>query len=183
MANLSALNDLDNNIVELFQKGEKSDYLKLYNKYGPAVLGVLTRTIGNQKVAEDCMHNAFCRIWSERLNYDPLKERLFTWMLKIAKACAVGIPFAEQAFIDDEIREEIDLVYATDIKAYLQEKQRTDGDNFAAGVDETIKEALHLIYFNSYSFTAAATQLGVSAEDLRGNMIKTIKRLKGSILP
>ena len=182
MANSSPLDDMDNNFVALFQRGNKEDYLRLYNKYAPAVLGVLTRTIGDQKLAENCMNQAFCKIWSQRLDYDPSKERLFTWMIKIAKVNATCGPLGEQAFIADEIREEIDLVYATDMKAYLQEKKRTEGNNFAVGVDETIKEALHLIYFKSYSFAAAAEKLGISVDVLRANMVRTLKQLKGSVL-
>lgn len=178
----SPLDDLDKNMVVLFQQGDKSDYLKLYNKYAPAVLGVLTRTLGNQKLAEECVHESFCKIWAERLNYDPAKERLFTWMLKIARSCALFVPLAEKGHLDDEIREEIDLVYATDIKAYLVEKQRTDGDVFAAGVDADIREAIDLIYFENYNFALAAEKLKISVDALRGKMVKTIKQLKGSVI-
>lgn len=182
MVNHPFLNDVDINIVALFQQGNKDDYSRLYNKYAPAVLGVLTRTLGDQRLAEDCMHQAFCEIWSQRLQYDPQKERLFTWIIKIAKACADGNPLTEKAFADEEIREEIDLIYATDIKAYLQGKQQLDGDDFAAGIDHTIRQALHLIYFESFSFADAAKKLNVPADVLRASMIRTIRQLKGSIL-
>ncbi len=67
----SPLDDMDKNIVILFREGDRDDYLKLYNKYAPAVLGVLIRTMGDKDLAEECMRQAFCTIWSERLNYDP----------------------------------------------------------------------------------------------------------------
>jgi len=182
MAVPSPLDDLDKNMGVLFLQGDKRDYLKLYNKYAPAVLGVLTRTIGNQKLAEECINESFCKIWAERLNYDPEKERLFTWMLKIAKSCPLFGSLAIEKHLDDEIREGMDLVYATDIKSYLHEKQRMEGDNFAAGVDASIKQAIHLIYFENCSFAAAAEKLNISVDTLRGKMVKTIKQLKGSVL-
>ncbi|WP_158798434.1 RNA polymerase sigma factor [Pedobacter sp. L105] len=182
MATPSSLDVIDKNMVTLFQQGNEDDYLKLYNKYAPAVLGVLTRTIGDQKLAEDCMHEAFFKIWSERLNYDPSKERLFTWMLKIAKTSKLYGALAKEKFLDDEIREGFDLVYACDLKKYLQEKQRTEGEQFAAGVDVILREAIRLIYFESYGFAAAAEKLNMSVENLRGEMVKTLKQLKGSVL-
>lgn len=182
MADLNLLNDIDINIVAVFQHGDEEDYSRLYNKYAPAVLGVLTRTLGDQQLAEQCMHEAFCKIWSERLKYDPEKERLFTWMIKIAKACAARNPLTEKAFADDEIREEIDLIYATDIRSYLQDKQLHDGEGFATGIDDSIRQALHLIYFESLGFAEAAKKLNLPADVLRANMIKTIRKLKGSIL-
>jgi len=182
MPNSSPLDVMDKYMVTLFQYGDESDYIKLYNKYAPAVLGVLTRTIGDQRLAEECINEAFCKIWSERLNYDPEKERLFTWMLKIAKTSNLYGALAKEKFLDDEIREGFDLVYATDLKTYLQEKQRTEGDQFAAGVDANIREAIRLIYFESHSFALAAEKLGMSVDSLRGEMVKTLKQLKGSVL-
>lgn len=183
MANPSPLDDMDKNIVILFQRGHESDYLNLYNKYAPAVLGVLTRTLGNQQLAEECAKEAFCRIWAERLNYNPDKERLFTWMLKIARSSALfGAVMAGKGQLDNEIREGIDLVYATDVKSYLHERQRTEGDSFMLGISTDIKEAIRLIYFENCSFAVAAQKLGVPADHLRGEMIKTIKQLKGSVL-
>jgi len=183
MANSSPLDDMDKNMVALFHRGDKNDYLNLYNKYAPAVLGILTRTLGNQELAEECVKEAFCKIWSERLSYNPEKERLFTWMLKIARNSALfGSLAAAKEQLDNEIREGIDLVYATDIKAYLQGRQHAEGENFTAGISTDIKEAIRLIYFENCSFAIAAQKIGVSVDSLRGEMIKTIKQLKGSIL-
>ena len=182
MAIPSPLDDLEKNMVVLFQQGDKSDYLKLYNKYAPAVLGVLTRTLGNQKLAEECVSESFCKMWTERLNYNPAKERLFTWMLKIVRSCAACAPLAEKSHLDDEIREQIDLIYATDIRAYLLEKQRAEGLDFAVGIDADIRQAIHLIYFENCNFAVAAEKLGMSVDALRGKMVKTIKQLKGSVL-
>ena len=178
----SPLDDMDKNLVSLLRHGDRDDYLKLYNKYAPAVLGVLIRTIGDKELAEECMHDAFCNIWSERLNYDPEKERVFTWILKIVKKSALYEKLTRGKCLDDEIREGVDLVYATDIRSYLKEKQHTEGVQFASGVNETTRTAIHLIYFESYSFAAAAEKLGIPVETLRGEMIKTIKQLKGSVL-
>ncbi len=182
MADPSPLDELDKSIVELFKWGDQKDYLKLYNKYAPAVYGVLLRTLDNGKMAQECLYASFVGIWAQRLTYDPAKERLFTWMLKIVKDNAKGAALENGKYLDDEIREEIDLVYATDIRKYLCEKRDAEGADFAAGVSTEIRTAIHLIYFEGLSFSAAATQLNLSVETLRGMMIKTIKQLKGAVV-
>lgn len=182
MTGPSPLDEMDRNMVVLFQQGDKNDYLKLYNRYAPAVLGVLTRTLGNQKLAEQCVNESFCQIWAERLNYDPAKERLFTWMLKIAKNCALFGALTDKNNIDDEIREEIDLVYAMDIKTYLHTKSNEEGLRFAEGIDLNIRQAIYLIYFENCSFAKTAAKLEMSVSVLREKMVKTIKQLTGSVL-
>lgn len=182
MAFSSSDTDAEKNMVILFQQGEIGSYNNLYNKYAPAILGVLIRTIGDQQLAEECMQAAFIKIWAERQNYNPSKERLFTWLLKIAKSCVANIPAVQKKYVDEEIREEINLVCATDIKAYLMEKKQLEGENFAAGIDKSVKQAMQLVYFESCSFTAAAEKAGLSAEILRRKIVMTIKQLKGSQL-
>jgi RNA polymerase sigma factor (sigma-70 family) len=182
MAVPSPLEDMDKNMVILIQKGDKSDYIKLYTKYAPAVLGVLTRTLCSRPLAEECLQELFFKVWEERFNYQPEKERLFTWILKVAKTCTLFGAVARENHLDDLIREEIDLIYAMDIKAYLLKKQRDEGEVFAVGIDADIKEAIHLIYFENCSFAAAAEKLEMSVDVLRGKMVKTIKQLKGSVL-
>lgn len=182
MAAFSPLDEMDKRMVVLFREGDQEDYRKLYRKYAPAVLGVLTRSLGNQQLAEECVNIAFRRIWQQRLSYDPGKERLFTWMLKIARASTTAIPVYQKPGIEDEIREEIDLVYATDIRDFMQSRRSVHGDGFIDGQAEIIRRAIHLIYFESYSFAGAAKELGISIDTLRGEMIKSIKQLKGSLL-
>jgi RNA polymerase sigma factor (sigma-70 family) len=182
MAVLTPLEDMDKNMVILIQKGDKSDYIKLYSKYAPAVLGVLTRTLGSPQQAEECLQELFCKVWEERYNYEPGKERLFTWMLKVAKTCSLFGAVTRENHLDDLIREEIDLIYAMDIKAYLLKKQQDEAEVFAVGIDADIKEAIRLIYFENCSFAAAAEKLEMPVDVLRGKMVKTIKQLKGSVL-
>lgn len=182
MTYTSPLDELDKNVVAMFKEGSQKDYLKLYNKYAPAIMGVLIRTLGDKEIAEKCVNTVFFEIWSKRLEYDPEKERLFTWILKIVKSCAKCASSSEQKYLDDEIREEIDMVYAMDIQAYLENKKRTEGENFGLKVSETIRKAIHLIYFQRYSFSDAAAHLGMPVEHLRAEMIKNIKQLKGTVL-
>lgn len=182
MTDPSPLDEMDKNMEAMFKQGDHNDYLKLYNKYAPAVLGVLMRTLGDRKLAEDCVNTVFLEIWEKRFAYNPDRERLFTWMLKIARSCAKAVSLSGKKYLDDEIREEIDLVYATDIRAFLHEKRSTDGEDFAAKISAEIKQAINLIYFEGFSFSAAAEQLNLSVETLRGEMVKTIKQLKGALL-
>lgn len=170
--------EMENSMVILFRQGEKSVYRLLYQHYGPAVLGILTRMLKDRQLAEKYVIQSFCEIWNKRLSYDPASERLFTWMLKIAKNCVA----AEKQYSETIIREEINLIYATDIKAWLQERKRLDAEDFAAEVDETLKEALRLIYFESHSFAAVAEKLNLPQETLKIEIVKTIKKLKGSVL-
>lgn len=99
---MSAFSTSERHTIELFQKGDKNAFLELYARYAPAILGILTR-VGDREQAEKYLDESFCTFWSERHNYDPGKERLFTWMVKIALDC-VEAKAVKTKYVDLHIR-------------------------------------------------------------------------------
>jgi len=146
---------------------------KLYDKYAPLLLGVIRRIVGNDKVAEDILQMSFIEIWENKKAYDPSRERLFTWMLRIAKNAALGVVRSVKAGPDFKTSKdenyvadsdfEIDPGYAGDKMFDLKEDQRT---------------ALNLVYFRGYTFAEAARKLNIPAETLRSMVIGAVKNLK-----
>lgn len=175
---MSNFSTCDEHTIVLFQQGEKTAFTDLYSHYVPAILGILTRIIADQNKAEECLNRSFFKIWSDRLSYDPVKEQLFTWMVKIALSCCACSPFAHTDNFDRYIREKINLVCGTDIESYLHQKQRLGGDGFATSLDPAIRKAIDLVYFKSYSYAIAADKSGISVDDLKRMIIRTIRQLK-----
>jgi DNA-directed RNA polymerase specialized sigma24 family protein len=159
----------------LSQRENEQAFLVLYDKYAASILGILVRMTSNRKLAEKCLDHSFTRIWSERQQYDPAKEKLFTWMTKIARSCAADEQFAGKNRSDLEM---IDLVFATNIKTYLYRKMLAEPDIFWTSLDSEMRLAIKLVYFQSHSFVETAKTLGMTLEMLKGRIIKTIRQLK-----
>ncbi len=76
-------------ITRLTQQKDKVEFGKLYDGYSAALYGVVFRILNqNQKIAEDVLRDVFVRVWNEIEAYDPSKETLFIWLLRIARATA-----------------------------------------------------------------------------------------------
>jgi len=63
------------------------DYL--YDHYSPALMGVVSRIIKREEIAEEVLQDAFLKIWDKMDSYDPSKGKLFTWMLNITRNLAI----------------------------------------------------------------------------------------------
>ena len=61
----------------------------LYDHYSGALLGVISRIIKQEELAEEILQDVFLKIWDRIDSYDPSKGRLFTWMLNIARNQAI----------------------------------------------------------------------------------------------
>ncbi|HTE29822.1 MAG TPA: sigma-70 family RNA polymerase sigma factor [Chryseolinea sp.] len=61
----------------------------LYDHYAGAMLGVISRIIKKEELAEEILQDVFLKVWDKIGSYDQTKGRLFTWMLNIARNQAI----------------------------------------------------------------------------------------------
>ena len=60
---------------------DRDAFTCLYDTYAPAVFGEILRTVNNRQAAENLLHDVFIAIWQKSDEFNPEKERLFTWIL------------------------------------------------------------------------------------------------------
>ncbi|MEP6466357.1 MAG: sigma factor [Parafilimonas sp.] len=73
---------------------------KLYDKYSPALYGVIFRITGNQKLAEETLTRTFIKAWREATQVYERDTSLFMWLINIARQSAfdaVKLTFASSA--------------------------------------------------------------------------------------
>lgn len=58
----------------------KEMFSDIYDKYAPALYGVLIQKSGNKADAALLLQKTFVTIWKTRENFDPAKSKLFTWL-------------------------------------------------------------------------------------------------------
>lgn len=76
-------------IIQGLRRKDKAALSYLYDHYSDALLGVISRIVEEQNVAEEVLQDAFLRYWEKIEQYDTEKGRLFTWMMRIARNLAL----------------------------------------------------------------------------------------------
>jgi len=56
-----------------------------YDSCAPPFYGYIKRTLYDREACDQTLEEAFCAIWTSINDYDPAKERLFTWSFKIVR--------------------------------------------------------------------------------------------------
>lgn len=77
--------DSDQEIWQALKEKKLSAFNDFYEKYASAMYGEIKRTLCRDEIAEETLQKIFKEIWIAINNYDPLKERLFTWTIKITR--------------------------------------------------------------------------------------------------
>lgn len=76
-------------LVTLLQQRNDESFSYLYANYSGALLGVVGAIVNDQETARDVLQEVFVNIWRKIESYDPVKGRLFTWMMNVARNAAI----------------------------------------------------------------------------------------------
>lgn len=61
----------------------------LYDNYSGSLYTIIAQLVDDMDVANDVLQEVFINIWRKIESYDPMKGRLFTWMLNIARNASI----------------------------------------------------------------------------------------------
>jgi RNA polymerase sigma-70 factor (ECF subfamily) len=84
----SSLPTTEAELVGALKGGHLGAFTLLYERYAPALFGVLLRLVNDQDQAQDLLQDAFLKSWVNRHRYDPEQGRLFTWLLTLTRRLA-----------------------------------------------------------------------------------------------
>ena len=69
--------------------GEQVALRRLYDREGARLLGVAMRIVRDRARAEDIVHDAFLRIWSQAASFDPQRGSARGWMYVVTRHLAL----------------------------------------------------------------------------------------------
>lgn len=73
----------------MLQQRDDNSFGYLYDNYSGALFGVISAIVPDSETAKDVLQEAFVNIWRKIESYDPVKGRLFTWMMNVARNAAI----------------------------------------------------------------------------------------------
>lgn len=134
----------------------------LYDNYSAALFGVVVNITGNNEAAEDVLQEAFVKIWKNFEKYDRAKGKLFTWLVNIARNCAIDSLRAKDYDIKSKIQS-IDNSVRTVNRQY-KVYPKTDHIGLKEIVDKLKPEYKILIdklYYEGYTQEETAKELNI----------------------
>jgi DNA-directed RNA polymerase specialized sigma24 family protein len=70
-------------LIDLLQKKNREAYIYLYDRYAPALYGVIFKAVKNEKIAAHILERGFQKIWEQCHSLDCINQSLFIWMHSI----------------------------------------------------------------------------------------------------
>lgn len=75
--------------MSLLKSRDSKAFSYLYDNYSGSLYTIIAQLVEDVDVANDVLQEVFINIWRKIESYDPVKGRLFTWMLNIARNASI----------------------------------------------------------------------------------------------
>lgn len=166
-------------LVQALRNREKVAIEALYDMYSSSLMGVISRIVLDEAIAEDVLQETFIKIWNSFQSYSAEKGRLFTWMVNIARNMSIdkvrSKDFKNQSKNQELennvtlIDEQVNTVYKPELMGVkdLVEKLKPEQ-----------KVILDLVYFKGYTHVEAAEELKVPLGTVKTRLRTAIIELR-----
>lgn len=81
----------DGELAGRMARGDTSALEELYERYAPAVYGLIARLVQDPRDREEVLQDAFLSVWRHAAAYDGRRGRLSSWLMAIAHRKAIDL--------------------------------------------------------------------------------------------
>ena len=167
----------DLTLLKALKEGDKEALSSLYDKYSPALFGVIIRICRKKDLAEDILQETFLKIWEKSDAYDPEKGKFYTWAYRIARNKAINA-----------LRNRGYLIQNEDLSVY---KERADDekeefefeklDGSLSKLEGHHQKAIQLIYYQGLTHREAHKVMDVPLGTFKSYVRQALKELRLSM--
>ena len=106
-------------LVSALKAKDDQAFSYLYDHYSGSIYSIISQIVKTPELASDILQEVFVTIWRKIESYDPIKGRLFTWMLNISRNASIDMLRSKNYQNTLKNREITDNVYGSDQVAQI----------------------------------------------------------------
>jgi len=161
-------------LVAALKAKDEQAFSYLYDHYSGSLYSIVLQIVKSPEIANDVLQEIFINIWRRIDTYDPIKGRLFTWMLNISRNASIDMLRSKNYQNSQKNQEITDNVYGND------QMTQTSIDSigltkFLGKLRPELRVLIELAYFKGYTHDEIA-----QIEDIPLGTVKT--RIRNALL-
>ena len=165
-------------LVLLLKNNNREAFEYLYDRYSPALFGIILKIVKDEEKAADVMQDSFLKIWKNMGNYNSEKGSLFTWILNVTRNTAIDklrVDVKTQMSVSWENVKEIDF---TPTVIYNPSPSTID---LRAIVEKLLPEKkllIEMVYFQGYTHEEVSERLSIPLGTVKSRIRKSLQELR-----
>ena len=172
----------ESELVLRLKNQDKSAMSYLYDNYSAALMGVTSRIIKDEDIAQEVLQDVFMKIWNKIAQYDASKGRFFTWMMNLTRNTAIDKLRSKEISRSSKTDSMDDYVYTVDRQNSTE--MHTDGIGVKALMNDLVddqKFILQKIYFEGFTHTEIAEEYDIPLGTVKSRLRSALKHLRKSL--
>ena len=165
----------------LRQRNEHS-FGYLYDNYSGALLGIIAAIVPDEETARDVLQEVFINIWKNIGSYDPVKGRLFTWMLNIARNASID-KLRSRSYQDSLKNQPVSSSQESNVTSMATLPQIVDTGlkKVLSRLKEEYRVLIDLSYFQGYTHDEISKILGIPLGTVKTRLRTALTHLRTMI--
>jgi RNA polymerase sigma factor (sigma-70 family) len=161
-------------LIAALQAGDEQAFSYLYDHYSGSLYSIILQIVKIPETANDVLQEVFINIWRKIATYDPVKGRLFTWMLNISRNASIDMLRSKSYQNNLKNQEITDNVYGTE-PVNPNSMDSIGLDRFLTKLRPEQRVLIELAYFKGYTQEEIA-----EIEDIPLGTVKT--RIRNALI-
>lgn len=170
-------NEVKTLIIEL-QQGNEAAFSKLYDKYSPALYGIILKIVRDDEVAQDILQDCFVTIWKKAQSFNAEKGSFFTWMLNICRNRSIDVLRKNKRESDH-----LDTMKETDYISTKEESMNINTIGLKDVVGDLSEEhqiIIEYLYFRGYTQQEVSDELEIPLGTVKTRARYAINELRNN---
>jgi RNA polymerase sigma-70 factor (ECF subfamily) len=147
---------------------------EIHARSGAVLFSYLRRVLRDVSTAEDVFQQVFAEVWRRRLEYDPARSAITTWLFTIARSRALD----EQRRRHPRPVDPAALPEATEPPTHDAAIDRWLVADLLGRLPALERELLQMRFYDELSQTEIATRTGLPLGTVKTRMIRALTRLR-----
>ncbi len=156
--------DEDTRLVVAVQAGDQQCFSLLYDKYAPALLGIICKIIDDDHLAENTLQLTFVNAWKTITQFNKSDSSLFIWLINMARKTA------------------FEKLPTNLVKILQNDNTLYEATNRGIANFETDAIVFDMVYNKRLNCKEVATLLSMSDDEIKINIKKAVQRLRDNII-
>lgn len=148
-----------NTLIIKLQSGDEAAFSKLYDKFSPALYGIIQKIVKNDEISQDVLQDCFVSIWKQAKTFNAEKGSFFTWMLNICRNRSIDV-LRKQNRESDHLH----VMKETDVISTKEESMNISTIGLKEVVDalpEQHQVIIEYLYFRGYTQQELSEELDI----------------------
>lgn len=181
MSFLSNKKDIENQVIALLMQGNRKAISVAYKNYADALFGIILRIVKSNEIAEEVLQDTFLKIWDNAGKFDESKGRLFTWFANIARNSAIDMVRSARYRKLQKTESLENTVHTGKDPGSQMEIKDAGLEKVINSMDEKYRQIIDKLYFEGYSHTELAEEMGIPLGTVKSRLRLAIKELREKI--